>query len=124
MPDDGQGQNKTTEPATLAEMIFHYSPNPATRQRLEKFRIEFEALHGPTDLTKRYTSTWPIEQQNWLIRHDPKRYFDGLPPFGKAYIRGKMQMRATKGNLDDTPDGLLRIFIEKAMILDHEERRR
>jgi hypothetical protein len=117
------GNSHPDQPETLAEMIFHCSSNPETRRRLEDCRIRFEAVHGPTDLTKRYTSTWPIAHQNWLMRHEPKRYFDGLPPFGKAYIRGMMENEASQGRLDDTPDGLLRVFIEKKMILDHEEKR-
>src|SRR6516162_8236641 len=107
MPDSS---HKTEEPTTLAELLLYRSPNPETRQRLEKFRIDFEAQRGPTDLTKRYTSTWPIAQQNWLIQHDAKRWFDGLPPFGKAYLRGVMEMEAREGKLDDMPDDLLRLY--------------
>lgn len=115
---------RSDEPETLAEMLFYHSPNPATRRQLEQYRIDFEAVHGQTDLTKRYTSTWQVAQQNWLLQHDPKRYFDGLPPFAKAYLRGKMEIEARKGKLDDMPDSLLRLFIQKQMVLDHETRGR
>ena len=123
MPQSSRPQSDSEEPETLAEILLYRSPNPETRRRLEKFRIDFEAIHGPTDLTRRYTSTWPVAHQRWLIKHDFKRYFDGLPPFGKAYLRAKMEIAASEGKLDDMPDGLLRIFIEKQMILEHERDR-
>jgi hypothetical protein len=122
MPDRGRARDGTDQPQTLAEMILYYSPNPNTRRLLEEYRIKFEAVHGPTDLTKRYTSTWPRAQQNWLIKHDVKRWFDGLPPFGKAYLRGIMEIEAGKGKLDDMPDDLVRLFIQREMKLDHEQR--
>jgi hypothetical protein len=124
MTDDGRNQRNASQPKTLAEMIFYRASTAEMRRGLEEYRIEFESLHGPTDLTKRYTSTWPAAQQDWLIEHDVKRYFDGLPPFGKAYLRGKMEIAAGKGNLDDMPDAMLRLFIQKQMILDHEQQRR
>jgi hypothetical protein len=105
--------------ATLAETLFYLS-DPAKRHELEEFRIEYESVHGQTDLTKRYTSIWPAAQQAWLMKHDLKRYFEGLPPFAKAYLKGKIQAAAQDGNLDDMPDGYLRIFISKQMRLDCE----
>jgi hypothetical protein len=116
------GQPELGQPRTLAEMLCHHLPR-ARYPQLEQYRIEFERVHGPTDLTKRYTSTWPLEQQNCLIRSDPKGYFDGLPLFFKAYMRGKMEIQARQGNLDDMPDPLLRLFVENQMILDYELRR-
>jgi hypothetical protein len=117
-------QLDTDPPATLAEKIFYYSANPKIRRLLEHFRINFEALHGPTDLTKRYTSTWPRADQNWLINHDAMLWFDGLPPFGKAYVRRIMEIEAGTGKLDDMPDGLIQLFIRGEMKLDHEHRSR
>jgi hypothetical protein len=123
-PSKDVGQQHFDQPETLAEMLFVYLADPMKRRELEEYRVEFEAVHGPTDLTKRYTSTWPQAQQDWLIKNDTKRYFDGLPPFAKAYLRGKMEIAALDGKLDDMPDNLLRLFIERQMTLDHESRRR
>ena len=64
-------RKRIAQPRTLAEMLL-YLPDPARRVELEKYRIEYEALFGETDLTKRYTSTWPEEQQDWLMKHDMK----------------------------------------------------
>jgi hypothetical protein len=99
-------------------------PDPVKRRELEEFRIQFEREHGPTDLTKRYTSTWPDAQQDWLVEYDAKRWFDGLPEFAKAYLRQKMQIAAQDGRLDNMPDSLLRIFVAKQMKLGHEVRDR
>jgi hypothetical protein len=123
MPDDGQEQNRSDQPETLAGMLCLHLDKTDFRQ-LEEYRIEFEAVYGPTNLTKRYTSTWPKAQQAWLIEHDTKAYFDGLPPFYKAYLRGKMELHARGGTLDDMPDSLLRLFVTKGMVLDHEKRHR
>jgi hypothetical protein len=123
MSKDAPGQNKSDQPETLAEMLVLDAGNEQQRRQLEEYRIKFEAVHGPTDLTKRYTSTWPAEQQHWLMRNDIKRYFDGLPPFVKAFYRGQMEIQAREGNLDVMPDNWLRLFAKKQMILDHEKKR-
>ncbi len=105
------------EPQTLAELLF-FLQNPDKRRELEEYRIEYEAAYGPTDLTKRYTSVWPLREQEWLIKHDIKRYFDGLPSFAKAYFKGKLQMAAAEGRLDDQPDELLKLYVSGNMKLD------
>lgn len=124
MPVRNKQHDDSDKPETLAEMLFFRHGDPKRRRELEEFRLEYEALHGPTDLTRRYTSTWPTEQQNWLLKHDAKSYFDGLPPFAKEYTRSRMVIAARKGNLDDMPNSLLRLFIQKQMVLDHEKDRR
>lgn len=110
-------------PETLAEVFFYVS-DPVKRREIEKYRIDFEAVHGPTDLTKRYTSMWPDAQRDWLVKHDIKRYFDGLPPFAKAYLKRKMQLVARDGRLDNMPDDMLRLFVSGQMRLDHESHSR
>jgi hypothetical protein len=110
-------------PRTLAETIC-YLPLPQLRAELEAYRVEYESRYGQTDLTRRYTSTWPPEQQEWLIRHDIKRYFDGLPPFAKAFFKGKMELASRAGNLDDMPDGLLRLYVTGNMILHADNNHR
>ena len=116
-------KNANAQPETLAEMLFYLS-DPAKRRELEEYRIEYEAVHGPTNLTKRYTSTWPREQQDWLITHDTKSYFDGLPPFAKAFLKGKMQAAAQEGDLDSMPANLLRLYCSHEMRLDCEPKGR
>lgn len=108
---------ETETPTTLAETVF-YLPLSELREELERFRVDYEELHGHTDLTLRYTSTWPEAQQEWLIEHDARRYFDGLPPFAKAYLRGKMELAAQSGNLDDMPEYLMRLYIAGMMAID------
>ena len=112
MTSTPEGSNP--KPETLAEILVYLS-DTAKRRELEEFRIEYEALNGPTDLTRRYTSIWPEAQRDWLIRHDVKAYFDGLPPFAKAYFRGKMQLAARDGKLDDMPDNFLQLYVSGGM---------
>lgn len=119
-PSKHYSLHRSKKPTTLAESLF-YLPDPGNRQALEQYRIEYEAVHGPTDLTKRYTSTWPQEQQDWMMTHELKRYFDGLPPFVKAFVKSKMQSAASEGRLDDMPDDVLSLFISGNMCLDCEE---
>lgn len=85
------------------------------RHELETFRKQFEAEHGETDITRRYTSMLPIEQQRWLMRHEPRRYFQGLPPFLMAFIRADMSRAKEAGTLDDANDGLLRLYMSGGM---------
>ena len=103
-----------TAQLTLGDMLFPLS-DPLARRQLEEFRLRYEAEHGPTDLTKRYTSTWPPEHRDWLSRHEPKLFFDGLPPFAKAFIKAKMQGAANSGMLDDMPDQYLKLFFSGQM---------
>lgn len=122
-PENGGDVQRTDLPETLAEALFPIS-DPAKRGELEDYRLRFEAVHGPTDLTRYYTSMWPRDRQNWLMDYDAKRWFDGLPLFAKAYLRGKMEMAAQEGNLDDMPDRFLRLYVTKQMNLDYEVRGR
>jgi hypothetical protein len=108
---------------TLAEMLL-YLPDPMKRKEFDEYRVEYEAIYGETDLTKRYTCTWPMDQQEWLIKNDMKRYFDGLPPFVKAYFKGKMQMAARDGRLDDKSDEMIKLFLSGQMKLDQDVRHR
>lgn len=91
---------------------------------IEQYRIAYEKIHGPTDLTKRYTSLWPDEQMEWLAEHEPKRYFDGLPPFVKALLKEKIQVAADTGKLDDIPEPFFQLFLRGQMSLDSESRGR
>lgn len=106
---------------TLSELLFPLS-NENAKQELEQFRIEYEMAHGLTDLSKRYTSTWPEQQRQWLVEHETRRYFDGLPPFAKAYIKGKVMSAANVGKLDDVPDCYLKLFLQDEMRLDPPRR--
>jgi hypothetical protein len=105
----------------MAEMLFPLA-NADSRQKLEAWRIEYEQSHGPTDLTVRYTSTWLPAYQEWLIQHETRRYFDGLPPFAKAWIKGKFVGAAREGTLDDMPDEFLRLYLANEMRLDPPQR--
>jgi hypothetical protein len=104
-------------------MLFPLSDSELHRE-LEQYRIKYEAEHGETDLTRRYTSTWPAEQQAWLLRHEPRRYFEGLPPFAKACLKAKMSAAARRGMLDDMPDSYVELFVRGEMRLDKASRKR
>jgi hypothetical protein len=122
-PDEECNSQRSARPETLAETLF-YIADPARRKELEEFRIKYEAAYGPTDLTRRYTSTWPKPDQDWLLTHEPKRWFDGLPGFVKAFVRGKMQLAAGDGRLDDMPDSFVRLYVSRELKLDGEVRSR
>jgi len=122
-PFRNTGVSSQRRPETLAELLF-YLDDPKQRRELESYRIKYEAVHGPTDLTRRYTSTWPVEAQRWLWRNDVKSYFDGFPPFAKAYIKGKMELAAASGELDNELDEYVRLFVQGNMQLDLGARRR
>ena len=95
-------------PRTLTECLF-LPIDDATE--LEKFRLRFEAEHGKTDLNKYYTSQWPTEQRDWLVKSDPEAYYEGLPPFVKAYLLAIAREAARDGRLDDQSDDLIRLYI-------------
>jgi hypothetical protein len=99
---------------TFAEALYYFT-NPELRLELERFRKQYELIHGQTDLTLRYTSTWPRSQQEWLIENDMRRYFEGLPPFVQAYFKSKLTLAARLGNLDDMPSHLVSLYLSGNM---------
>lgn len=101
-------------PSTLAQILFPL-PTLQLQRELEKYRTNYEARFGKTDLTKYYTSQWPRELQNWLTQEHPRHYYDGLPPFVKAWLREKMQAASRAGNYDDASDALLRMYVSGHM---------
>lgn len=121
MPPDVEKENNDDKlkQKTLAELFFRF-PDSRARLELEQFRIKFEAEHGETDITKRYTSFLPQEDQNWLADHYPKRYWDGLPPFVQAFLRNKMVAMHKAGKLDDTPAEALRLYLSGVMTVRHD----
>jgi hypothetical protein len=109
MPPSSNGV-RSDDRRTLANLLSPLSTAEG-RGELEEFRIAYEARFGETDLTRRWTSTWPPEDQAWLLEHHPKRYWDGLPPFVKAYAKEKMAAARRAGKLDDMPPNLLRLYL-------------
>lgn len=77
---------------------------------LDQHRIAWEHKHGPVDVTKYYTSRWPIAQQNALYAVDFKAYFDGLPPFLQSFLRDKVSRAAHDGKMDDMPSEYIRLY--------------
>lgn len=97
---------------TFTDIVFH-SENRSLIDKLESHRIEFEKIHGPTDLTKHYTSMLPDEAEEWLLQNDPHRWYDGLPPFVQSYIDLHMRRMAGGGQLDAMSNSLIKIYFSR-----------
>lgn len=121
-PSNEEGVRDHTS-QTLAELFLRLD-TAQLRRELEEFRIKYEAEFGETDLTTRYTSTLPSEQQDWLLEHHSKRYWDGLPPFVQAFFREKMLHAHKNGKLDDMPANLLRLYLTRKMTVQNDDRSR
>lgn len=100
------------QPSSLAEVVCDLG-TPKLRKELENFRIQYERAHGPTDLTRRYTSTLPVPVQDWLLDNHPQRYWDGLPPFAQEFLRNKLLGAAQDGSLDDMPEAFVKLFVNR-----------
>ena len=111
--DDASGEAENSG-YTLSGIVVRFD-DPELQAELETFLTKYERLHGPVDLTKRYTSTLPTEQQIWLRQHYPQRYFDGLPEFFKAFLRTKMRAAQQTGKLDDMPDEYVALYLSGQM---------
>jgi hypothetical protein len=114
---DGGGHSEGNSPRTMASMFLRFR-KPDLNRQLEEFRVGYEELHGPTDLTKRSTSLLPISQQHWLLQNHPKRYFDGLPPFVQAFFFDKMSIAHKEGRLDDMPGPFIQLYLCGEMDMD------
>lgn len=95
---------------------------PELQEELEVYRLEYEKEHGPTDLSRHYTSTMPVHLQNWLLEHHPLHYWKGLPPFVQGYLRGKLTSAAIEGSLDDMPEAFVRLFMARQIAPDGHHR--
>lgn len=101
-------QGKHQEPfkrfETLAELLC-YLPTRQQRLDLEAFRVKYEADHGPTDLTKNYTTRWPVEQQQWMLNHDSstrEAWMQGVPPFVRAFLQKEINDAGKRGEVEST----------------------
>lgn len=112
---EGRDTDGAEEPSlSISKLVFRFGEERADRE-LDEFREAFERKFGPTDLTKRYTSTLPAEAQQWLARFHPKRYWIGLPPFVQAYFKEKAITAHRHGRVDDLPSGVLELYLSGAM---------
>lgn len=83
----------------------------ALLNEVESFRIAWEREHGPTDITRYYTSLWPEDQADALCAIDPQTYFQGLPPFLQSYIAADTSKLADRGRIDDVADPFRTLFL-------------
>jgi hypothetical protein len=96
--------------------LLYWFKEPSVRRQLEQFRVKYEKEFGPTDITKRYTSLWPEKDQTWMVKNELKRYWDGLPPFVQAFMKGRMDAAHRAGTLENEPDSnLLRLYLQRQM---------
>ncbi len=102
------------QPQTIADFLFSM-PTLKGKIELENFRKIYEAQHGPTDLTRRYTSTWNRRDQDALLKIDPMAYFNGLPDFVQRFIQKKLQTAAAAGQLDNCSSDQIAIYIKQSM---------
>ena len=116
-PPEKNRQPIDGEPETLSEIVFPLALAREYFHDLEEFRVQYENSHGKTDITRRFTSTLPVAHQRWLLTHEPKIWFEGLPEFIQAYLKTNMQLAARDGNLDDTPTELMQLFVSGQMNL-------
>lgn len=98
----------------LSDLVF-CPRNPAKRKALDEYRAKYEAEHGPTDLTRRYTTMWPDIEQNWLMKHYPDRYIEGLPPFAHSFMMKTLESSAKEGRLEEWPEKFVAYYIRKRM---------
>jgi len=111
-----------TEEMTISDLFWDTTNNKSLHESLETFRENYEREWGETDLTKRYTSTLPEKTQAWLLSKQPKRYFEGLPPFVQAFLKESMRQANEEGRLDDQPAGFIELYISGQMKANGWER--
>lgn len=112
-PTSPAGSANTSIPRwTIAEILDPRLRGDADAIRqMEKFRIEWERLHGPVDLTRRYVTALPAEQQDALFALDPKRWWDALPPVMQDFYFAKLKVAARDGALDSLPDAYVQLYM-------------
>ena len=95
--------------ASISALLVPWA-TPEQLQELERHRVAWEAKHGPTDLTRYYTSRWPNDEQSRLYGLDFKAYFEGLPEYFQDMLRNRMKHAAAQGKTDDMPDEYIRLY--------------
>ena len=97
--------------STIAELLCPHL-DKAYLAKLETFRLTWEAANGPCDLTRYYTSLWPVSQMEALCDINPKAYYDGLPPFLKDFIIQETRRAFESGTLDNISPMFQTLFLE------------
>lgn len=97
-------------PRSIVDLVMKVT-NADLHRELTEFYQTYSKEHGEVNLLLRYTSTLTEEEQNWLLEHDSKAYFEGLPEFAQAFIIAKMNAAKRSGRLDDTPGEYLHLFL-------------
>ncbi len=108
------GPKRSKGEKTIAELVCYFATRQL-RRKLEDFRIEWEIKNGPIDITRHYTSMLTSDEQEFLMKAEPKRYFDGLPTFVQDFIREAMREAAAEGSLDNMPSSFLRMYMRGEM---------
>ncbi len=101
-----------TNEMNVTKLLINYD-DPVRDKLLDDHRKKYETIHGPTDLTKNYTTMWPFEKQEWLIKNEPQRYVDGMPPFAKDLAIRQAEALAKKGALDTAPSAFIQLLIQE-----------
>jgi len=108
---------------TIADLVFPVK-DPVARQAIESYRVSWESLRGQeTDMDRNYTSLWPEKKRVSLMEMDLKKYFDGLPPFARDWMRDTFQNAARDGALDDAADpSWIELYVSGGMNADPDKR--
>lgn len=101
-------------PDNLTDYLFGLT-TAERRKAVDDFRIEYERVHGLTDLTRRYTSQLPQDEIDWLASKYPHHFFQGLPPFVQEYVRVTTSKAQESGALDDLAPLYLHLLVSGAI---------
>jgi hypothetical protein len=99
---------------TISSLLVPWA-EPDAIAEMETFRIAWEKTHGPTDLTRYYTSRWPEKELAALYELDFEAYFEGLPPFFQEMLRDKVRRAAQEGYMDDMPTRYIQQYLRNYM---------
>jgi hypothetical protein len=87
-------------------------PDAKLQRRIHEFRLEFELLNGPTDVTQPFVSTQSPLIQDKRYREDPAKFVASLPPFVISFLETECRSAVAEGRLDDFPDRIVALFVQ------------
>jgi hypothetical protein len=85
--------------------------DPELQRQIHEFRLEYELVNGPTDVSLPFGSTQAPLIQDKRYRQDAAKFIASLPPFIIAFYEEECQRAVAEGRLDDISDRILRVFM-------------
>ncbi len=109
-PYDEQTSDPVRTELSTREMFYGVSQDRI--EQLDRRRRQYEAIHGPTDVTShRIITEHPYSYQCAVSTKEPKKYLELIAPFYREILRENFVYAIHNGGLDTLPSELVPVAV-------------